>query len=318
MALIEVQSLKKRFGSVVAVDDISFSVERGEVLGFLGPNGAGKSTSMKVIAGVLAPTAGTAIVGGVDVRIDPTAVKRRLGYLPEGSPLYGDMTSEELLTFVGRARGMNASRRRAAVADVMGHLGLDAMAHRRIETLSKGYRRRVGVAQAIMHDPDVLVLDEPTDGLDPNQKHDVRELIRSMSASKAIIISTHILEEVDAVCDRVIIIDRGRIVANATTAELYSRSPDFNSVSLAVSHADRKRAIKVLSGIVDVALVEEAGRPENNNQLVARPREGRFIGDAVSLALAQAGITPIELHGTVVRLDDIFRTITNEEGRPEG
>jgi len=311
LPLVEVHHLKRHFGAVVAVDEIDFSVERGEVLGFLGPNGAGKSTTMKVIAGVLAPTSGTAIVAGEDVRENPVAVKRRIGYLPEGSPLYGDMTPDGFLNFVGRTRGMPSAARRKAVAEVLERLGLDEMRHRRIETLSKGYRRRVGVAQAILHDPDVLILDEPTDGLDPNQKHDVRELIRAMSSTKAIIISTHILEEVDVVCDRAIIIDRGRIVANATTSELYARSPDFNAVSVTVRGSDVASARGLLQALPLVSAVNISAERNGAVTLVARPRNAAFIGDAVAMALAGGNVTAIELHGVVTRLDDVFRSLTS-------
>jgi len=310
LSLVEVHLLKKHFGAVVAVDEISFSVARGEVLGFLGPNGAGKSTTMKVIAGLLAPSSGTAIVDGQDVRHDPVAAKRRLGYLPEGSPLYGDMTPEGFLNFVGRARLMPSARRKRAVAEALERLGLDAMRHRRIETLSKGYRRRVGVAQAILHDPDILILDEPTDGLDPNQKHDVRELIRSMGDSKAIIISTHVLEEVDAVCDRAIIIDRGRIVVDATPAQLYARSPDYNAVSFTVAAAEAPRAAALLSALDSIVAVDRTGERDGAVTLVARPKQGRFIADVLARTLAENKVTATGLHSSVTHLDDVFRAVT--------
>ncbi|MFU8821060.1 MAG: ABC transporter ATP-binding protein [Gammaproteobacteria bacterium] len=223
--MITTDSLCKQFGSLVAVDGISFSVGAGEVLGFLGPNGAGKSTTMKMIAGFLAPSSGHAAVCGHDVEHHPIAAKRCLGYLPEGAPSYGEMTPAAFLRFVADLRGLAGESRRRRLAEVIERLQLGRVLEQPIETLSKGYRRRVGLAQAILHDPEVLILDEPTDGLDPNQKHEVRGLIREMAPGKTIVISTHILEEVHAVCTRAIIIADGRILADDTPAALAARSP---------------------------------------------------------------------------------------------
>jgi ABC-2 type transport system ATP-binding protein len=223
--MITTDSLRKQFGSLVAVDGISFSVGPGEVLGFLGPNGAGKSTTMKMIAGFLAPSGGHATVCGHDVEHDPIAAKRCLGYLPEGAPSYGEMTPSAFLRFVADLRGLGGDLRRRRLEEVIERLQLGRVLEQPIETLSKGYRRRVGLAQAILHDPAVLILDEPTDGLDPNQKHEVRGLIREMAPGKTIVISTHILEEVHAVCTRAIIIADGRILADDTPAALAARSP---------------------------------------------------------------------------------------------
>ncbi len=225
MHAIEVKHLNKQFGPLRAVDDISFTVDRGEVLGFLGPNGAGKSTTMRLIAGFLEPTGGTISVCGFDVLDQAIKVKERLGYLPEGAPLYGEMTPAGFLNFVADIRGLKAQKREERIRDVVQKIHLEPVMDQRIETLSKGYKRRVGLAQAIFHDPEVLILDEPTDGLDPNQKHEVRTLIKAMAQDKAIIISTHILEEVDAVCSRAIIVARGRIVADGTPQELEQRAP---------------------------------------------------------------------------------------------
>ncbi|HVS18726.1 MAG TPA: ABC transporter ATP-binding protein, partial [Planctomycetota bacterium] len=231
--MIEIENLTKRFGAITAVDGISFRVERGTVLGFLGPNGAGKSTTMKMLTGFLHPTSGRARVCGFDVAERPMEAKRRLGYLPEGAPLYPDMTPAGLLAFVAEVRGLGANAR-ARIAEVVDEVQIGGVLEQRIETLSKGFKRRVGLAQAILHDPEVLVLDEPTDGLDPNQKHEVRALIRSMAADKVIVLSTHILEEVEAVCTRVIIIAGGKLVVDCTPAELAARSSLHNSVSLAL------------------------------------------------------------------------------------
>ncbi len=212
-AMIEIDGLVRRFGPLVAVDGVSFQVARGEVLGFLGPNGAGKSTTMKTVTGFLAPTAGSIRICGHDVEDDPIAAKRCIGYLPEGAPAYPDMTPRAFLDFICEIRGLNGDVRAGRLAEVIERVHIAEVLDQPIETLSKGFKRRVGLAQAILHDPPVLVLDEPTDGLDPNQKHEVRTLIKGMAADKAIVISTHILEEVEAVCTRAIIIARGRILA---------------------------------------------------------------------------------------------------------
>jgi len=224
-AMIEIRGLSKHFGPLTAVDGVSFDVARGEVLGFLGPNGAGKSTTMKMATGFLTPSAGTIRIAGHDVAEDPVAAKSALGYLPEGAPAYPDMTAEGFLRFVAEIRGLKGAEREERVAHVVRKVHLEGVMHQPIETLSKGYKRRVGLAQAILHDPAVLIMDEPTDGLDPNQKHEVRSLIREMGQSKAIVLSTHILEEVEAVCTRAIVINRGRVVFDGTPAELESRAP---------------------------------------------------------------------------------------------
>lgn len=224
-ALIEISGLTKRFGGFTAVDNVSFNVARGEVLGFLGPNGAGKSTTMRMLAGFITPTAGRARICGHDVTNDGVRARRQLGYLPEGAPTYPDMTVTDFLAFTGRIRGYAGGELDDRVAHAIGLTALQGVRLQPIETLSKGFKRRVGLAQALLHDPDVLVLDEPTDGLDPNQKHEVRALIGQMAARKAIVISTHILEEVDAVCTRAIVISGGRVVADATPAELAELHP---------------------------------------------------------------------------------------------
>jgi ABC-2 type transport system ATP-binding protein len=224
--MIEVKGLVKTYGAKRAVDGISFTVRRGEILGFLGPNGAGKSTTMKMITGFLRPDAGSALVDGIDVTVDPVAVKRRLGYLPESAPAYPEMTVGEFLGFIAEVRGFRtADARRAQVDRAVALTHLESVRRQTIETLSKGYKQRVGFAQALLHDPPALVLDEPTDGLDPNQKNEVRSLIKSMAIAKAVILSTHILEEVEAICTRVIIISRGRVVADETPAQLQARKP---------------------------------------------------------------------------------------------
>lgn len=223
--LIEIDGLTKRFGSFTAVDNVSFNVARGEVLGFLGPNGAGKSTTMRMLAGFMIPTAGSARICGHDVQNDGVQARRVLGFLPEGAPTYPEMTVEGFLKFCARVRGFGGKDLAQRIDRVVELTHLGGVMLQPVETLSKGFKRRVGLAQALLHDPPVLVLDEPTDGLDPNQKHEVRTLIAQMAPYKAIVISTHILEEVDAVCSRAIIIAAGRVVADATPAELQGKHP---------------------------------------------------------------------------------------------
>src|SRR3989449_4872443 len=232
--MIRVQNLSKSFGPKVAVNGVSFTVERGEVLGFLGPNGAGKSTTMRMITGFIPPSAGTVRIGEFDMIEQPIQAKRLLGYLPENAPAYTDMTAHSFLNFTAELRGLRGEEKNKAVARAVEMCFLESVLHQSVDTLSKGYRHRTCFAQSIIHDPDILVLDEPTDGLDPNQKHEVRQLIRRMGEKKAIIFSTHILEEVDAVCSRAIIIDRGHIVANGTPQELRRKSDWAGAVTLVV------------------------------------------------------------------------------------
>jgi ABC-2 type transport system ATP-binding protein len=238
--MIEIEGLVRRFGDLTAVGGISLRVAKGEVLGFLGPNGAGKSTTMKMITGYLAPSEGRITVCGHDVVEEPFQAQTAIGYLPEGAPAYPDMTPVQFLTFIARVRGLTDDAAKKAIETAVARTGLQGVLDQRIETLSKGFKRRVGLAQAILHNPPVLIMDEPTDGLDPNQKQAVRNLIRAMSPEKAIIISTHILEEVDAVCSRAVIIDKGRIVADGTPAELLAKSPTrrLDDVFRALTTAD--------------------------------------------------------------------------------
>jgi ABC-2 type transport system ATP-binding protein len=223
--MIEINQLSKQFGALTAVDNVSFTVEPGQVLGFLGPNGAGKSTTMKMITGFLAPSHGSVRVCGHDIEHAPLAAKQVMGYLPEGAPCYGEMTVSRFLDFIADIRNLRGTVRTERKRDVIDRLALQSVLEQSIDTLSKGFRRRVGLAQAILHDPQVLILDEPTDGLDPNQKHEVRSLIKQMANDKIIVISTHILEEVDAVCNRAIIIAGGRVLADDTPKALAARSP---------------------------------------------------------------------------------------------
>jgi ABC-2 type transport system ATP-binding protein len=241
--MLEIENLTKRFGGVTAVAGLNLSVAQGEVLGFLGPNGAGKTTTMKMVTGFLAPDSGTARICGHDIERDTLAAQACLGYLPEGAPAYGEMTPREFLTFIARVRGLNGANSRSARELAVARTGLGPVLDRPIDTLSKGFRRRVGLAQAILHDPQVLILDEPTDGLDPNQKHAVRQLIREIAAKKTIVISTHQLEEVEAVCSRAVIINKGLLVADGTPGELSSRAPDGKLDGLFKSLTSKEEAL---------------------------------------------------------------------------
>jgi len=310
--MIETRQLTKRYGDLTAVDNITFKLEPGRVLGFLGPNGAGKSTTMKMIAGFLAPTSGTATVCGHDVVEDAIAAKRVLGYLPEGAPCYGEMTPRQFLNFVADVRGLGGSHRIQRIDDVVERLHLNEVLEQPIETLSKGFKRRVGLAQAIVHDPEVLVLDEPTDGLDPNQKHEVRTLINAMSRDKTIIVSTHILEEVHAVCARAIIIAHGRILADASPAELEARSRYHHAVSLTTPNVAAAR--DAMSKVADVAGVEI---DPQDHRITAFPKPGKQIFVAISDLLKAQGIEVSELQLESGRLDEVFRTITREPDAQE-
>src|SRR5579871_753219 len=258
--MIKVENLEKLFGAKRAVDGISFSLERGEVLGFLGPNGAGKSTTMRMITGFIPPSAGTITVGGHNIESDPIPAKRMIGYLPENAPSYSDMTVVGFLNFTAEIRGLRGEEKKKAVNRVVETCFLENVLHQSVDTLSKGYRHRTCFAQSIIHDPDILILDEPTDGLDPNQKHEVRQLIRKMGETKAIIFSTHILEEVDAVCSRAVIIDRGRIVANGTPYELRRKSDWAGAVTLRVSGVSASalnQKLSQLSTVKKVVILKE-------------------------------------------------------------
>ncbi|OLB11760.1 MAG: ABC transporter ATP-binding protein [Gammaproteobacteria bacterium 13_2_20CM_66_19] len=306
--MIKTEQLTKRYDSLTAVDDVSFHVGPGEVLGFLGPNGAGKTTTMRMLAGFVTPTSGRASICGHDVESEPLKAKAALGYLPEGAPLYGEMTVRRFLEFIADLRSLTGARRSQRLGHVIEHLQLGGVLDQTIETLSKGFRRRVGLAQAIMHDPPVLILDEPTDGLDPNQKHEVRTLINDMARDKIIVISTHILEEVDAVCTRAIIISRGRIVADDTPTGLAARSRYHNAVSMQLEQpaqlAEARAAVAALAAVAEVEVSERDAR------LTALPRAGATILPAVSELAVRAGLKLKELHLESGRLDEVFRTIT--------
>jgi ABC-2 type transport system ATP-binding protein len=295
--MIDVQSLTKAFGPIRAVNGISFKVAKGEVLGFLGPNGAGKSTTMKMITGYLAPSAGTATVCGFDVGRRPIDAKRHIGYLPEGAPLYVDMTPASFLSFCADVRGIGRAKRKAAIDRAVQLAQLQSVYNQPIDTLSKGFKRRVGLAQALLHDPDVLVLDEPTDGLDPNQKQDVRRIIREMRAEKSIVISTHILEEVEAICSRALVIAGGRIVADGTPAELEAKSKWHNAVSLRLK-SQPEGAAAALAALPGVAGLRVLAKP------------GETILETVAGFVRDKGWGIDQLAAERGQLDAVFRDIT--------
>ena len=310
--MIECAHLSKDFGEVKAVNDLSFTAHKGQVLGFLGPNGAGKSTTMKMITGFLPPTTGDIKVCDIDLAEDPVAVKNKIGYLPEGAPSYHEMKVGPFLQFIARMRNIPSAQQQSAVDSVVARLNLNHVYYQKIDTLSKGFKRRVGLAQAIIHDPEVLIMDEPTDGLDPNQKHQVRELITTMSKNKTIILSTHILEEVHAVCDRAIIISQGAIVADNTPTEMESMSRYHHAVSFV---ADLDTAL--LNKIKDLDCVRDVTYNARLKETTVFPTQGLFIFDEVSGLLKKQGVQVISLKMEAGRLDEVFRNITQPEQKRE-
>ena len=307
--MIKVENLTKIFGTKRAVDGVSFSVERGGVLGFLGPNGAGKSTTMRMITGFLPPTSGSVTVGGVDMWENPIPAKKQIGYLPENAPAYTDMTVYGFLSFAAEIRGLRGDAKKTAIHRAVDLCFLQSVLHQNVDTLSKGYRHRTCFAQSIIHDPDILVLDEPTDGLDPNQKHEVRQLIRKMGETKAIIFSTHILEEVDAACTRAIIIDRGRIVADGTPAELRRRSGWAGAVTLRVNGASADVARERLSRIPAAGKVtaEPVGTRLAVTVFPRTPGQGDLTREVLE---ATQGWQVEEMRTEEGRLDEVFRQLT--------
>src|SRR5271168_1903451 len=310
--MITTKNLSKSYGDKLAVNDLTFSVSPGEVLGFLGANGAGKSTTMRMIAGFISPSAGEVSVCGYDIESAPVAAKSCMGYLPEGAPSYGEMTVSEFLDFVADIRGLTGARRSQRRGTVIERLALAPVIEQVIETLSKGFRRRVGLAQALIHDPQVLILDEPTDGLDPNQKHEVRRLINELSKDKLVIVSTHILEEVHEVCTRAIIIAAGRIVADETPSALEARSRYHHAVSLRFERPeDLSAARREIAGLSEVSEVEAE---ERELRLTAVPKRGANTLSAVSAIIVKNNWDVPELHLESGRLDEVFRSLTQPPG----
>ncbi len=307
--MIEIHQLNKSFGRFKAVDNLSFTIKTGEVLGLLGPNGAGKSTTMRMISGFLKPDTGYVSVFGHRVAQEPLAAKQLLGYLPEGAPSYGDMRVASFLDFIAQARDVNSRDRKRVVAEIMERLHLNDVGLRPIDTLSKGFQRRVGIAQAILHDPKVLILDEPTDGLDPNQKFEMRQLINELSNDKIVVISTHILEEVEAICQRAVIINEGKLVADATPAQLRATSKYCQSVEFCIEADESlKASLLALDGVADVQKT-----PEQRDHWVVIPNSGAVIFPAVQSLLQAQGLEPKSISVSAGRLDDVFRRITQGE-----
>lgn len=305
--MITASHLTRRFGNIMAVHDISFGVRPGEVLGFLGPNGAGKSTTMKMMTGFLTPTEGSVSVCGFDMENNPVAAKERIGYLPEGAPAFPEMTPIQFLSFIADIRGLSLGKE-ARLKEVIAHLHLGSVLHQTIDTLSKGFKRRVGLAAAILHDPEVLILDEPTDGLDPNQKQEVRDLIKTLAKSKSIIISTHILEEVNAVCTRTIVIDKGKIAVDCSPEELASRSRYHQAVTFTLREPQPiQEALMALSGVCDIEVNEAL------KAYTVIPLPGEKIFPTVQ-AFIERGRWPIErLYVEEGRLEEVFRNLTVKE-----
>jgi ABC-2 type transport system ATP-binding protein len=313
MATIEVRDLVRSYGSFVAVDRISFAVQRGEIVGFLGPNGAGKTTTMKVLTGFLAPSAGSAAIDGIDVLDDPIAVRSRIGYLPESAPVYRDMRVVDYLSFVARVRGLARAERAAAVRRVAAQCGLTERLAQGIGSLSKGFRQRVGLAQALVHSPDILILDEPTSGLDPNQIVEIRNLIREIGRHKTVILSTHILSEVQATCDRVVIINAGKIVADGTTEDIMARQRGGQLLQVVYAPGTVKlpaeviaEAVRAIPGVQRAARVQ-VSEPEACGFQVIADRDLR--AELFQLA-AQRGLHMLELHRETSSLEEVFQRVT--------
>ncbi len=309
--MIQVEKLSKVFGSYRAVDNISFEVGQGEILGFLGPNGAGKSTTMKIITCFLPPTSGTAKVCGYDILENSIKVRENVGYLPESAPSYQEMLVEEFLRFTGEVRGLSGSELQKHVDRVLEQTALQDVKHQLIDTLSKGYRQRTCLAQSLLSDPPVLILDEPTDGLDPNQKHEVRTLIKRISEKRTILISTHILEEVEAVCSRAIIIAKGKIVADGTPDELLARSSYHNAVSLQIKSTESQSLLSKLQQIANVQSVQLLDSNKNGSaSFQLFPQQGKSILNGVEQFIQEEQLYVEQLYSEKGRLDEVFRKVT--------
>lgn len=302
--MITVKNITKKFGEFIAVNNLSFQVASGDVVGFLGPNGAGKSTTMKMLTGFLECDAGNITVAGEDVSVDPISVRQRIGYLPEGAPAYGDMTPLQFLDFIADVRGITPDQKSQRIADVVEKVQLQSVLNKPIDNLSKGFKRRVGLAQAIIHDPQILILDEPTDGLDPNQKHQVRQLIQNLAKDKIVIVSTHILEEVTAVCNRVMIIANGEKCFDDTPDALLKHSRYYNAIHLRTEASVSEEFVKGLSGIVDWEITE------GGTQLILFPEGKQNKVNDIQDAFANASIHITEFFVEQGRLDEVFRDIT--------
>lgn len=312
MLLLQVKEISKTFGHHLAVDKLSFVADRGDVVGFLGPNGAGKSTTMKIITGFLDPSSGEVIISGLNINHDPLQIKKILGYLPEGAPAYPDMTVRSFLDFIAELRGFNGEYKKAKVQEVVKKTNIGLVLEQTVDTLSKGFKRRVGLAQAIIHDPEILILDEPTDGLDPNQKHEVRTLIRNMAKNKVIILSTHILEEVEAVCNRAIIISNGKLLADSTPEQLIKHSVSYNAVNIRVCNIQREMFEKIMRTIDSIREIEFLN--VNNNEIFANlyPKPDCCLMSDVRKLLFDKKLEVVHMASKDGLLDDVFRSITQQ------
>jgi len=308
--MIEVKNLTKFFGPKKAVNDVSFEVKKGEVLGFLGPNGAGKSTTMRMITGFITPTSGTAVIGGVDITQSPIEALQKIGYLPENAPVYPEMTARSFLEFCAEVRGFSGVEKSKRIDETIEKCFLKDVIYQPVNTLSKGFKQRVCFAQSILHDPEYLIMDEPTDGLDPNQKHEVRSMIREMGINKAIILSTHILEEVDAVCTRAMIIANGHVVANDKPDQLRARSGLHGAVRLTLNNAEGEKAKSCFKTLTDVKEVEIIDDKNQLNMRIYPESLGMTLTDKVLKCAAENNFQIESIYTEQGRLDEVFRMIT--------
>ena len=314
LKLVDAKNLKKSFGDFIAVDNIDLEVNRGEVVGFLGPNGAGKSTTMKMLTGFLEPDDGEILICDTDLKYHPLQAKQFIGYLPEGAPSYSDMEVSEFLSFVGKMRGLNHEKLlKNRLSDMAEQINLKEVWYRPIETLSKGFKRRVGIAQALIHDPKVLILDEPTDGLDPNQKHEMRKLIKKISNNKAIVISTHILEEVEAVCSRAMIIANGKLLANETPENLVNKHSEKNILSIKISNAINNDLIKNIKSNLGFRNIKIEKWNESDNRILIENKKNNIDINKIFTQLKKLKLDVYEATFIKPSLDDIFRRITQKK-----
>lgn len=314
LKLIDAKNLKKSFGEFTAVDNIDLNVQRGEVVGFLGPNGAGKSTTMKMLTGFLEPDSGDILINNIDLKSEPLKAKEFIGYLPEGAPSYSDMEVSEFLSFIGKMRGINNNQLLNARLDEMANqINLKEVWNKPIETLSKGFKRRVGIAQALIHDPDILILDEPTDGLDPNQKHEMRNLIKTISSNKAIVISTHILEEVEAVCSRVIIIANGILLANETPESLGNNLMQNNILSITTTSKINNATLKNIKSTLNYSNIKLEPLSKTSSKILINGKDKTIDLNKIVTQLKKHKITVTEAGLLKPNLDEIFRKITQDK-----
>ena len=314
LKLIDAKNLKKSFGEFTAVDNIDLNVQRGEVVGFLGPNGAGKSTTMKMLTGFLEPDSGDILINNIDLKSEPLKAKEFIGYLPEGAPSYSDMEVSEFLSFIGKMRGINNNQLLNARLDEMANqINLKEVWNKPIETLSKGFKRRVGIAQALIHDPDILILDEPTDGLDPNQKHEMRNLIKTISSNKAIVISTHILEEVEAVCSRVIIIANGKLLANETPESLGNNLMQNNILSITTTSKINNATLKNIKSTLNYSNIKLEPLSKTSSKILINGKDKTIDLNKIVTQLKKHKITVTEAGILKPNLDEIFRKITQDK-----